>query len=80
MLKAFEIPPDYEKVPFPDVVYDESGAYGWKKIADFPEGAIINLPCPYCHELLGSTKEHLLQAAPMRCHQCHQFFAYVPEK
>lgn len=75
MRKAFEIPKDYEKFPFPDVVNDTSGAYGWRTVADLPDGATIDTHCPYCRGLLCTTKEHIIQADPMRCHFCHQFFA-----
>lgn len=75
MLKAFEVPKDCKKVSLADVVDDITGDYGWKKIADLPDGSSINTHCPYCRGLLCTTKEHIIQADPMRCHFCHQFFA-----
>lgn len=80
MRKAFEIPKEYKTFFIADVVDDPSGESDWKVVADLPDGVSMSLHCPFCHESLCTTKEHIIQADPMRCRSCHQFFAVKLQK
>ena len=75
MRKAFEISEEYKTFFVADVVDDPSGESNWKVVADLPDGVPISLHCPFCHELLSTTKKHIIQADPLRCRTCHRFFA-----